>query len=331
MSKKKNKDKLKKAIKKQRNLRLVSSNASPIVKFTPAMSGIDAPEGFRAVTHNQAFQEFSTPIMERFDSEDVDILNCGLQLSMLVWNYTIAHEKNWSESKELEKKMNEALCSGIGLNNGEAKTFLNAMLERKKYLFPPEIQPQMANIMYIRKEVSYLIRPFDYSNVDISNSPAIVPAEEDIQLTEKIRQMDRNIINKVPYESWEKFCMDMEQDCGKRFNVWLNRKGINEELARNFTFNIEPFLTFVYRYMHADEDIVLLESVPEEYLEDFIFDYILRKVMVKPHEYVLFMPTLKLFYKFLAEIKYIENTDETLEMLDSMEEEFIEELQERYS
>jgi hypothetical protein len=125
-----------------------------------------------------------------------------------------------------------------------------------------------------------------------------------------------------------KFCLDMEEECGERLGSWLKKKGVAEEYAHEYPFNTQIFITFVYRYMH--EDLVLLKSVPEEYFEEFFFDYVLRKVMVIPHEYVLFMPALKLFYQFLAEKKYIDNPEPVLEILDDMEEEFIDELRERY-
>jgi hypothetical protein len=86
MSKDKQRSKLKKAIQKQRNLKLITSKASPNVKVipTPPISHMDAPDGFRAVSHNQAFQEFTSPIMERLDGEDMDSINKGFQLSLLL-------------------------------------------------------------------------------------------------------------------------------------------------------------------------------------------------------------------------------------------------------
>jgi hypothetical protein len=105
-------------------------------------------------------------------------------------------------NEELEKKMNDAICVGLGLNEEEVKSFLDEVIERKKYLFPPDIQPMMANIMFIRKEVSHLIRKFGYSKIEITDE-ALPPDDKDKEFVYKLEQMDRNITDKIDYSLWE--------------------------------------------------------------------------------------------------------------------------------
>jgi hypothetical protein len=80
------------------------------------------------------------------------------------------------------------------------------------------------------------------------------------------------------------------------------------------------------------DDLILLKSVPDEDLMEFFEDYLLRKVMCKPFEYLYWPPSLKLFYRFLGEKGYTSpsETADMIEALDAIEQHFLEILQERY-
>ena len=78
------------------------------------------------------------------------------------------------------------------------------------------------------------------------------------------------------------------------------------------------------------DDIVLLKEVPPIYIEEFFTDYVLRKVMVDPNEYVQFIPAIKTFYTFLHEKGYIDNPEPMIELLDAYELTFIEILRKRF-
>ena len=88
-------------------------------------------------------------------------------------------------------------------------------------------------------------------------------------------------------------------------------------------------MNFVYRYLH--DDIVTLKSVQPIYFEEFLFDYVLRKVMMEPHEHVYWTPALKLFYQFLSEKKYVDAPSQFVEIVDVLERQFIEVLRERFN
>ena len=74
----------------------------------------------------------------------------------------------------------------------------------------------------------------------------------------------------------------------------------------------------------------MLRSVPPAYLEEFLFDYLLRKLIAEPHEYVTFPPTLKFFYRFLSEKGYLPGPESVIQVIDALEADFIEVLRERF-
>ena len=121
----------------------------------------------------------------------------------------------------------------------------------------------------------------------------------------------------------------MEERVKERYEIWLDEKGLNE-WSQTFASNLELFLNFIYRYMH--DDLVILKSAPLEYLEEFFFDYLLRKLITEPHEYVIYEPTLKFFYMFLQEKGYMDELESKgiIQIIDEMEPEFIGVLRARF-
>lgn len=51
---------------------------------------------------------------------------------------------------------------------------------------------------------------------------------------------------------------------------------------------------------------------------------------MEPHEHVDWPPALKLFYQFLAEKEYIDNSGQFDEIIDELERQFVDVLRERY-
>ncbi|MCX5906010.1 MAG: hypothetical protein NTY64_02165, partial [Deltaproteobacteria bacterium] len=113
------------------------------------------------------------------------------------------------------------------------------------------------------------------------------------------------------------------------FKKWLMAKGF-EDNPEEYSHCLDIYLTFIYRYLH--DDLVLLKSVPDQYIIEFFEDFLLRKVMCKPFEYLFWHPALKLFYRFLNEKGYMpmNDTAAVLEKLDLIEPHFLEILQKRY-
>lgn len=331
--KKKDRDKkrlkLKKARQKQRGKKIITGKSKPDIQFVerPPIAAIDTPKGFRAISTSQAIFDYAEPIMEHINPNDPKGMDKGFGLAAQVWNYALTVEDGKDYTK-LKKDILKALISTIKMTSDEADKFLMMMIERKNHLLPPDMQPKQTNVMYIRKEVSHLIKEFDYSKIEIPDEP-IPPDGKDKKLVENIRRIDTYITDGVDYSEWEKDCINIEEECSRRFKKWLKDKGLHDEFVMDFPFNVGLFLTFVYRYIH--DEIVLLKSVPEEYFAEFYLDFVLRKVIAKPHELVLYMPSLKLFYKFLFEKQYLDDPEPFIRVLDNLEPVFMKILRERFS
>jgi len=89
------------------------------------------------------------------------------------------------------------------------------------------------------------------------------------------------------------------------------------KLRQHFPYWTEIYLNYIYRYMH--DDIVLLKDVPPIYFKEFFSDYVLRKVMAEPHEYVQLIPALKAFYTFLYEKGYYVDAEIMIDILGAAE------------
>jgi hypothetical protein len=79
------------------------------------------------------------------------------------------------------------------------------------------------------------------------------------------------------------------------------------------------------------DDTVVLKSVPDIYFLEFFEDFLLRKMMVEPLEYVYWPPALKLFYRFLHEKGYLDNQEDLIRKIDKLEPYFIEVLRKQFS
>ena len=140
--------------------------------------------------------------------------------------------------------------------------------------------------------------------------------------------MDHYIAKGVEYKEWEDHYFSMEEKCEDRFEKWLNIKGVGQ-YSEDFPSHIKVYLSFIYCYMHSDN--INLKTVSSIYIEEFFVDHLLRKVMVEPNEYIEWPPALKLFYNFLYEIGYLENSEKIIKLLGRNEAPFIEILRKRYS
>jgi hypothetical protein len=74
----------------------------------------------------------------------------------------------------------------------------------------------------------------------------------------------------------------------------------------------------------------LVKSVHTLYFEEFLFDHVLRKVMMEPHEHVDWPPMLKLFYNFLYEKEYLKDSTSFINVIDGLESQFITVLRESF-
>ncbi len=314
--------------KRKRNLRLVKSRAATESKtiLRPGLPHMGAPEGFRSISMSQAIMEYAKPLFE-FAKDEENAHNDTLQIGMLIWNYSISADEG-KQDKKIENKILKSLASAYTLKKDEAAALLTKMVDRYAFLFPKDKQPESDTpFMYIRKEVHYLIKPFDYKRLALSNE--IFPADqEDSELIEKIEKLDGYIENSAEYSSYENLLFSLHDECRERFEKWLTAKGLKEDI-QDFSFCLQPYLDFIYGYMH--DDTVVLKSVPDIYFLEFFEDFLLRKIMLEPMEYVYWPPALKLFYRCLHEKGYLDNQEDIIREIDKLEPYFIEVLRKQFS
>jgi len=319
---------------KKRHLKLVKEKLKKEAGFhfhpTPPVADMEAPSGFRAVSMAQALIEYYKPL-EQDAGDDLKSRNEVLGISSAIWNYEISQTEGAAEKEleELRKTIITNIKAVFSMKDGEANELLRDMIQRKRHLFPEDIQPKhFRTMMFMRKELSHLIAPFNYVGLSYRAEP-IPPDRRDQSAIHKIKRMDQYIIDGAEYDEWEDFYFSMEEEVRGRYEKWLNEKGLTE-FAQIFGSNLDMFLNFIYRYVHGAPAI--LKSVAPERFEEFLFDHLLRKLVAEPHEYVLFPPTLKLFYEFLLEKGYIAELEskDIIETIDGMEPEFIDVLREQF-
>ena len=175
-------------LKRKRKLRLVKPRPKPNTQilYRPSLPHMGAPEGFRSISMSQAIMEYTKPIMKFVEDNENDLDN-AMQISMVLWNYSVSIERG-NEYKGLEKKILKGLKKTFGMDKDESHDLLKKMVERYSYLFPKDIQPKAGMpFMFIRKELKYLIKPYDYNKLTLS-SESIPPDQDDRDLINKIER-----------------------------------------------------------------------------------------------------------------------------------------------
>jgi hypothetical protein len=315
ISKRRQKAKQQKA--KKRKLRLIKGGArdasGPAVAERPGMPYLGAPEGFRSISFSQAIMEYAAPLMEQAKNDKA--MNAALQLAGMFWNYALSVRDGKVDLK-IEKEIVKGVKSVLGLNIEETQKLIQRMVARYQYLFPEDIQPKPpSSFMFIRKEVRHLIRPFDFGKLNISDR--LIPSDADDQdAIDKLAQLDTLVMNQADYKQFELLLTEVKDRCEDRFRQWLIAKGLGEH-AEDFADCPVIFFDFVYGYMH--DDVIVLKTVSDRYWMEFFEDFLIRKMMAAPAEYILWPPALKLFYRFLHEKGYLNNPDKVIGRIDKIE------------
>lgn len=327
ISKRRQKTKQQKA--KKRKLRLVKGGAGdtsrPAIAERPGMPHMRAPEGFRSISFSQALMEYGKPLLE--EAENDNAMEAALQLAGLLWNYAKSVRDGKVDGK-IEKEISKEVKSGLGLNKEEAQKLIQKMVARYQYLFPEDIQPKPPSpFMFIRKEVRHIIRPFDYGKLNISEQ--LIPSDIDDQAAiDKLNQLDTLVMDQADNKQFESLLTEIKDRSEDQFRQWLIAKGLNEQ-AEDLASCLFIFFDFVYGYMH--DDVVVLKTVSDQYWLEFFEDFLIRKLMAPPAEYVLWPPALKLFYRFLNEKGYIDDSNRINDQIDQIEPHFINVLKHQFS
>jgi len=260
--------------------------------------------------------EYAAPIMAYVEDGTVGNMNDALQVGLLLWNQTLPEVPE--AMRQSRGEIVTQIETTLQMNRQEADAFYDQMIERKTYLFPDEIQPEgMTMTMFIRKEVEYLITPFEESQLNLSDE-IIPPNRDDDGFLNALEQLDTLIDFGDDDGDWESDFFEMKDLCCERYYHWLRAKGVPETFSDPFSACIEPYLTFIYQY-----DTCSVLDVWPYAIEEFFMDWLMRKVMVKPPEYTQWPPALRLFYRFLSEKGYLDDPEPMLKGLYAIEPEFI--------
>ena len=302
----------------QRRSRPLSSPSRPF----PFLGGMpfggapDAPTGFRPVSTTQAMIEYAAPLMAYVEDGTVADPNDAFQVGVLLWNSTLPDVP--VPMRQSRRAIVAQIETTLHMDREAAEAFCDEMIERKAYLFPDEIQPDgVPMTMFMRKEVEYLITPFEESQLNLSDE-IVPPNEDDDTFVKALEELDARIDFGEEYGDWESDFFAMKDLCCARYFYWLQAKGVPETFCDQFSACLEPYLTFIYQYDAGS----VLDVLPDA-LEEFFMDWLMRKVMVKPPEYTQWPPALRLFYRFLAEKGYLDNPEPILKGLYAIEPEFI--------
>ena len=95
--------------------------------------------------------------------------------AVLLWNSTLPEVP--VAMRQSRGEIVAHIETTLQMDRQEAEAFYDEMIERKAYLFPDEIQPEGAMTMFMRKEVEYLITPFEESQLHLSDE--IIPPDGD--------------------------------------------------------------------------------------------------------------------------------------------------------
>ena len=288
----------------------------PFLGGMPFGGAPDIPTGFRPISMTQAIMEFAAPIMAYVENGTVQDPNDALQVGMLLWNSTLPEAP--VAVRQSRREIVTQIETTLQLDRQEADAFYDRMIERKAYLFPDEIQPAGPTMtMFMRKEVDYLITPFEESQLNLSDE-LVPPDGDDDAFLDALRQLDACIDAGDDYGDWEHDFFEMQELCCQRYRHWLLAKGVPETFSQQFSFCLEPYLNFIYQY-----DAGNLRDVLPDAIEEFFMDWLMRKVMVKPPEYTQWPPALRLFYRFLSEKGYLDDPEPIMTGLHAIEPEFI--------
>ena len=280
-----------------------------------SLENLQPPEGFRAITITQALLNFAKPLQEFFKEEDTEGMNVVIGLANDIWNYTLV--KVPLAQKKTPEEIVEQICEQFEIDETEAFALFDEMVERKAYLFPDDIQPADVRNMFMRKEEEYRFAAFDEEQLQLL-AEAIPSSPEDLEMLHTLRDLDRTLREGIEYGDWEELYFQAEERCCTRFYAWLNAKDTPKKQANEFPYCIEIFLDFVYRFHAAP-----LTSIDSADVYDFLHDHLLRKVSIRPDEYVYWPPAIRLFYSFLSEQGYIEDPTPFIRLFKDAEPEFI--------
>ena len=157
---------------------------------------------------------------------------------------------------------------------------------------------------------------FDHGSVNL-NPETIIPTADDLKLIHNLNRLDKYIARSADYNEYEELLFEVQRECFKRFDIWLSQKGIIEH-HEEFTFFTDTYLTFIYACDHKEP--ITIKNVYEEYIVEFMMDFVLNRTTMEPLEYTLVPAAMMLFHIYLYEKGYLdEPPDGIVDFMDELE------------
>ncbi len=177
-----------------------------------------------------------------------------------------------------------------------------------------------------KKKQEREVRIVPVGDAQVAFQEAALPVTPDDEaLREQLRRLDGMLADGKEFDRWEDLYFEVEHACGERYFAWLNAKGVQEEYTNAFPYCIECFLNFIYRHNAGT-----LEMLQYDELEDFLLYHLVREVEIRPEDYVLWLPAIRFFYRFLDEKGYQCDLQRILRLVNTIEPEFLKFLKEGF-
>lgn len=316
--------------KRRRKLKVIKlkehASRAPTARRAP-LAGMEAPEGFRTVATSQAVMAYAAPLTEKAGTEQQ--LQAAFQAAMGCWNYSLAvQEGDRQRERELEAELLSTLQARFDMEETAAREFLAMMAARYDHMFPEAIQPRGTPYTFMRKEAAHPIRPIAEGRLVLDPAPVpLAPQEE--RLFRDLRALDALVAEEADWEAVEGRFTALKDPLRDAFQGWLTAKGLEESLAAELAGCIFIWLDFVYAYDHEED--TRLAAVPASSWQEFFLDFLLRKMVVDPPEYVTWPPALKLFYRYLHDRGHLEDPQTVERSIERMEPDFYEFLERQFA
>lgn len=147
----------------------------------PALSQMKAPPGYVTLSMTHGLVEYAEPLMEYVEEGFIDEPDDAFQIAVELWNQDLPSDLSENLPRSTRSTIERKIARTLQMNSQEASEFLDKMIQRKKDLFPNDIQPDNPTFLCMKLEEEYHISAFDYNSLNLPKK-AYTPEQEDHDL-----------------------------------------------------------------------------------------------------------------------------------------------------
>jgi hypothetical protein len=283
----------------------------------------DALEGFRPISIAQAMMEYGRPLVESLAPQNADDMEGAQLMVSTLWNLAISIERG-ETSNDSREKVVRAFAEVLEQPEDQVDAMVQVMLDRKTWLFPPDLQPDMSMLMIMRKEERHDITFVTEASL-LAGDPAYSANDDDNALHDQLVDLDLKIANEDDGDEWQDALNDVKEEADRRFRAWLEPRVAAEHLD-DLLFVVNLFMDFAYFFLGCS-----MTSLRQQDFEEFFLEFILQKVNLDDPTCMEKWPAaLKLFYSFLADVGYVDDAQSARSHIDSVHEVYTDSLRKFY-